>query len=284
MTNKNTLTHRKKNSNKDDYGHVFVLAGSVGFTGAAVLTASAAMRTGAGLATIGIPESLNTIVAKRVLEVMTKPLPETKDKTISLNAYKGIAAFSQKADVLAIGPGLSRNPSTQKLIRKIVSKIKLPMVIDADGINALCGHLDVLTPNPQHLTPILTPHPGEFSRLTGKTVSYIQKHRETLAKSFSSDYNIILILKGNKTVIAEPGGKIYINKTGNPGMAAAGAGDVLTGMVAALLGQGFSAFKAAKLGVYLHGMAGDLAAKEKTQAGLIASDIIEKIPDAIKKL
>ena len=284
MTNKNILTHRKKDSNKGDYGHVFVLAGSVGFTGAAVLTASAAMRTGAGLATIGIPKSLYAIVAKRILQVMAKPLPETKDKTLNINAYKEIFAFSKKADALAIGPGLSQNPSTQKLIRKIVSKIKLPMVIDADGLNALCGHLDILTPNTQHLTPILTPHPGEFSRLTGKPVSYIQKHRETLAKSFASDYNVILILKGNKTVVAEPGGKIYVNKTGNPGMATAGSGDVLTGMVAALLGQGLSAFEAAKLGVYLHGLAGDLAAKERTQAGLIASDIIEKIPEAIKKL
>lgn len=285
MARIDVLLQRKLHTHKSDYGHIFILAGSLGLTGAAVLCANSAIRTGAGLVTLGIPESLYPIAAKRVFpEVMTRPLPETKQKTLSLSGYQKIVDFSQKTDVLAIGPGLSRNASTQKLIRKIISKIDKPMVIDADGLNALAGHLRLLSAlaHPLSAVRILTPHPGEFSRLTGKSAAYVQKNRETLAKSFASDYNTVLVLKGYRTVVAAPDKKIYVNSTGNPGMATAGSGDVLTGMIAALLGQGLSAFEAAKLGVYLHGLAGDLAAKEKTQGGLIASDIIAKIPEAIK--
>lgn len=273
------LSQRKLNTNKSDYGHIFVLAASRGLSGAGVLCANAAMRSGAGSVTLGIPGSLYPIVAKRVfLEVMAKPLPETGQKTLSCRGYRKIFDFSQKASVLAVGPGLSRNPSTQRLIRKIVSHVNRPLVIDADGLNALAGYLDILPGN-----AILTPHPGEFSRLIGRPVEYIQKNREKLAKYFASHYNIVLVLKGHRAIVAAPDKKIYVNPTGNPGMATAGSGDVLTGIIAALLGQGLGAFEAAKTGVYLHGLAGDLAAKEKTQAGMIASDIIEKIPDAIKK-
>lgn len=280
------LSQRRLNTNKSDYGHIFVLAGSRGFTGAAILCANSAMRSGAGLVTLGIPESQYSIVAKRVfVEVMTKPLPEIKEKTLPLSAYQKISDFAKKVDVLAIGPGLSGNPSTQKLIRKIISKIDKPIVIDADGLNALAGHLNLLSalPHPLSAMRILTPHPGEFSRLIGKPIEYIQRNREKLAKSFASHYNIVLVLKGHRTIVAASDKKIYVNPTGNPGMATAGSGDVLTGVIAALLGQGLGAFEAAKTGVYLHGLAGDLAAKEKTQAGMIASDIIDKIPEAIKR-
>ena len=293
MAGISVFLNRKLNTDKSDYGHIFILAGSLGLTGAAVLCANSAMRTGSGLVTLGVPESLYPIAAKRVfLEVMAKPLPETKNKTLALNGFQEIIDFAKKADVLAIGPGLSREPSTQKLVRKIVSRISKPLVIDADGLNALAGHLDQFSAIPAcsagrryplSAVRILTPHPGEFSRLTGKPVAFIQKNREMLAKSFASDYNVVLILKGHKTIVAGPGPKIYVNKTGNPGMATAGSGDVLSGMLAALLGQGLSSFEAAKTGVYLHGLAGDLAAREKTQAGMIASDIIDKIPEAIKR-
>ena len=285
MVKIDVLSHRKLNTHKSDYGHIFILAGSLGFTGAAVLCANSAMRAGAGLVTLGIPESLYPIAAKRVfLEAMVKPLPETKAQALSLGAYKKIFDFANKVDVLVIGPGLSRNVSTQKLVRKIISNINKPMVIDADALNALAKHLNVFRiPYPVSRIPILTPHPGEFSRLIGKPAGCIQKNREKLAKSFANNYNVTLVLKGNKTIVASPDKKNYVNKTGNPGMATAGSGDCLAGMIAALLGQGMSSFEAAKSGVYLHGLAGDLAAKEKTQAGMIASDIIEKIPEAIKK-
>src|SRR3990167_3228983 len=281
MTNR-TFPRRKPDTHKDDYGHIFILAGSPGLSGAAVLCANSAMRSGAGLVTLGLPESLYNITAKRVfLEVMLKPLPQAKEKTLSLSAYPKIAEFTKNTDVLAIGPGLSRNPQTQKLIRRIISNIHKPMVIDADALNALSGNLEILRINPN--LKILTPHPGEFSRLSGAPRVYIQKNRETLAKKFAYDYNIILVLKGHNTVVASPN-KLYVNKTGNPGMATAGSGDVLTGIISALLGQGLDGFSAAKTGAYLHGLAGDLAAKEKTQAALIASDIIDHIPEGIKRL
>ena len=281
MTNR-VFPRRKPDTHKGDYGHIFILAGSLGFSGAAILCANSAMRSGAGLVTLGLPESLCDIAAKRVfLEVMLKPLPQTKEKALSLSAYPRISEFAKNADVLALGPGLSRNPQTQKLIRRIISTIHKPMVIDADALNALAGHLDILRLNPN--LKILTPHPGEFSRLAGQSTAYIQKNRETLAKRFACDYNIILVLKGHHTVVASAD-KVYVNKTGNPGMATAGSGDVLTGIISALLGQGLDGWTAAKTGAYLHGLAGDLAAKEKTQAALIASDIIDHIPEGIKKL
>lgn len=280
MTNR-VFPRRKPDTHKGDYGHIFVLAGSLGFSGAAVLCANSAMRCGAGLVTLGVPEGLYSIIAKKAYpEVMVRPLAETKDRTLSLKAYPAIMSLIEKADVLAIGPGLSRNPQTQKLIRRIISNIHKPIVIDADALNAIAGHLGLLQLNSNF--KILTPHPGEFSRLIGESTAYIQKNRETLAKKFAYDYNIVLVLKGHNTVVASPN-KLYVNKTGNPGMATAGSGDVLTGIISALLGQGLNGWTAAKTGVYLHGLAGDLAAKEKTQAALIASDIINHIPAAIKK-
>src|SRR3989338_2033531 len=281
MTNR-VFPCRKPDTHKGDYGHIFILAGSLGLSGAAVLCANSAMRSGVGLVTLGLPESLCNIAAKRVfLEVMLKPLPQTKEKTLSLSAYPKISEFAKNADVLALGPGLSRNPQTQKLIRRIISTIPKPMVIDADALNALAGHLGILRLNSN--LKILTPHPEEFSRLAGQSTAYIQKNRETLAKRFACDYNIILVLKGHHTVVASAD-KVYVNKTGNPGMATAGSGDVLTGIISALLGQGLDGFTAAKTGAYLHGQAGDLAARKKTQPGIIASDIIDNIPEGIKRL
>lgn len=280
MTNR-VFPRRKPDTHKGDYGHIFILAGSLGFSGAAVLCANSAMRSGAGLVTLGLPESLYNIAAKRVfLEVMCKPLPQTEEKTLSLSAYPKISEFAKNTDVLALGPGLSQNSQTQKLIRRIISDNHKPMVIDADALNALAGHLDILKLNSN--LKILTPHPGEFSRLIGKPTDYIQKNREILAKRFACDYNKVLVLKGHHTIVASAD-KTYVNKTGNPGMATAGSGDVLTGIISALLGQGLDGFSAAKTGVYLHGLAGDLAARKKTQAGMIASDIIDHIPAAIKK-
>ena len=284
MAKADLLFFRQADTHKGDYGHILILAGSAGFSGAAVLCANAAMRCGAGLVSLGVPEGVYSIIAKKSYpEVMVKPLAETKERTLSLKAYPAIMALAQKADLLAMGPGLSQNSQTQKLILKIIRGIQKPMVLDADALNALAGNLGYLrTTNHEPRITILTPHPGEFSRLIGRPLAYVQKNREMLAKRFVSDYNVILILKGHRTIVASPDGKAYVNKTGNPGMATAGSGDVLTGMAAALLGQGLSGFEAARLGVYLHGLAGDLAAKEKTQAGMLASDIIEKIPEAIK--
>ncbi len=238
------------------------------------------------MVTLGIPRGLiNAFIKIKSPEVILKPLTCTPQLTLSVKAYPYIKRISGKIDILIVGPGLNQNRSTQNLIRKIISGVDKPMVIDADGLNALAGHLDLLhvTRSPGHqVTRILTPHVGEMSRLINISIEQIQKNRKDIAQRFARDYNCIIVLKGYRTVVANPEAKVYINKTGNPGMATAGSGDVLAGLIAAFLGQGLDGFNAAKYAVYLHGLAGDLAAKEKTQPGMIASDIIEKIPRAIK--
>jgi len=252
------------------------------------LAAEAAMRAGAGLVTLGIPEDLNYAVIKiKPKEVMTLPLPQTNDIGLGSAGLPKIKEFVKRIDVIAIGPGLGRNKSTQSLIRKLITGIHQPMVIDADGLGALVGYLKILlggTRSPGHqVTRILTPHPGEMARLLGISVKAVQARRKEIARKFAKDYQVTLALKGHNTIVADAAGNLYINKTGNPGMATAGSGDVLTGIIAAFLGQGLDGFSAAKYGAYLHGLSGDLAAKEKTQISLIASDIIAKIPEAIKK-
>jgi len=279
------LLHRRLNAHKGDFGHIFILAGSPRFSGAAVLCSAGAMRAGAGLVTLGISKSLNNAIIKiKPKEVMTFPLPETREGTLSASSYRKIKDFAKDVDVLVVGPGLTQNKSTQALVRKVVSKIGKPTIIDADGLNALVGHLKVLR-NTQYSirNTILTPHPGEIARLLGISIKEVQSKRKEIAEKFAKDYKVTVVLKGHNTVVADYKGNLYINRTGNPGMATAGSGDILTGMIAAFLGQGLNAFDAAKYAVYLHGLAGDLAAKEKTEISLIASDIIDKIPEAIKK-
>lgn len=274
------LLRRNPDVHKKDFGHVCVLAGSRRMLGAAALTSLAAMRSGAGLVTAGIPRSLNGILQKKISNVvMTWPLKETKEKTLALSAFKQIQTAWDKFDVLAVGPGLSTQESTQALIRKIIAVSPVPLVIDADALNALAGHLELLrkTKTPK----ILTPHPGEMARLTQMRKEDIERHRREVAEEFAGRHHCVLLLKGHRTVVASPDGKVYVNKTGNPGMATAGSGDVLTGMIAALWGQGLSGFEAARWGAYLHGKAGDLAAQSKTRPAMIASDIIDEIPNAI---
>jgi NAD(P)H-hydrate epimerase len=278
------LLHRKTATHKGNFGHIFVLAGCAQFSGAAILCSTAAMRSGAGLVTLGIPSGLiNAIIKIKSPEVMLMPLEQTRQLTLSLEAYSQIKTKLGKIDILIIGPGLSKNKSTQGLIRRLVKNIDKPTVIDADGIDAFRGHhIDLLRRNKKSQDVILTPHPGEMSRLIGKSIKEIQSNRKRIAKEFAKNYRITVVLKGYQTIVADYRGSLYINKTGNPGMATAGSGDVLTGMIGAFLGQGLAGFQAAKYAVYLHGLAGDLAAKDKTQLGMIASDIVEKIPKAIK--
>jgi len=279
------LLRRNLDVHKGDFGKIFILAGSPGFSGAAVLCSAAAMRSGAGLVTLGIPEGINRAIIKiKSKEVMTLPLPETKEGTLGLNGYNKIKIFIKEIDILVIGPGLTQDKSTQSLARKVISNTDKPTVIDADGLNALVGRLNILRKlSAGNRKLILTPHPGEMSKLLGVSVKKVQDNREDIAKKFARDYKVTLVLKGHHTVVVDNKGQLHINKTGNPGMATAGSGDVLSGMVAAFLGQGLNSFDAAKFAVYLHGLAGDLAAKEKTGMGMIASDIIDKIPEAIKK-
>ncbi len=277
------LLRRKNKSNKGDYGHIFILAGSTRFLGAAVLCGQGALRSGAGLVTLGVPESLSCALLKiKPPELMSLGLAEGKKGYFGLGAYKKIDSFLAKVDVLAIGPGLGLEVSTQKLVRKIIAGIKKPAVIDADAINSLAGYLKFLK-NGRKREFVLTPHPGEMARMLQVNVKSVQASRREITRKFTRDYKLTLVLKGWHTLVSGIKGELYVNKTGNPGMATAGSGDVLTGMIAAFLGQGLDEFNAAKYAVYLHGLAADLAAEEKTEISLIASDIIDKIPEALKK-
>lgn len=273
---------RSPDSHKGDYGHVLVIAGASGYTGAAYLTSQAAILSGSGLVTLAIGKSLYNIMAAKLTEVMIKPFFETKDYGLSLLAEKELIAFIEKCSVVAMGPGISQNKETQNLIRNLISRIDKPVVLDADGINALVGHPGTLKGLKSKM--VLTPHPGELSRLIGKSVEEISGDRKDIALKFASEYNTVLVLKGYKTIVAEPGGEYYINETGNPGMATGGSGDVLTGMIASFIGQGLDPFTASILGVHFHGLAGDLALKEKGALSLIATDLLNKLPDVLKTL
>lgn len=274
------LPPRKKDSHKGTYGHLFVIGGSPGLTGAVCLTSLAALRTGCGMVTAGIPESLNDIFEIMLTEVMTKPLAETGRKTIGFFAIEQCLEFVKKIDGLVIGPGISTEQGTELFFTTLLPQIKKPVVIDADGLKLLAKNLDIIKEGKKNL--ILTPHPGEMSYLTGLPIPKIQENRKEIAVEFAKRYQLILVLKGYKTIVTD-GNQIYINKTGNPGMATAGSGDVLSGIIGSLVVQGFSLYESAKMGVYLHGLAGDLAAKTKGQYSLIAGDIIDFLAEAIKK-
>jgi NAD(P)H-hydrate epimerase len=254
------------------------VAGSVGLTGAACLACESALRAGAGMVTLGLPRSLNIAMEARLTEVMTRPLPETPDQSLSLAAFDEIAELSRRMHVLAVGPGLSTNSETPELVRKVINEIDLPMVIDADGLNALAGHTDLLAS--RFKPTIISPHPGEMSRLTGIPIQDIMKKRDMIALEYARKWGVELILKGAPSHVATSDGRLYVNTTGNPGMATAGSGDVLTGILAGLLGQGLRASDAALLGTYLHGLAGDLAAERLTPWGMMAGDILDSLPDA----
>jgi len=273
---------RRQAAHKGDFGHTLVIAGSSGYTGAAYLASQAALLSGSGLVTLAVGRSLYEIMAGKLTEVMVRSFFETKDFSLSLLAEKELLAFSEKCNALAIGPGISQNKETQHLVRNLIAKVNKAVVLDADGITALAGHLDILKNIKSPV--ILTPHPGEMARLTGKDAEEIQRARKDVAAGFSREYNTTLVLKGHDTVVASPGGECYINETGNPGMATGGTGDVLTGIIAGFLAQGVAPFEAAALAVYFHGLAGDLAAKEKGVLSLTASDLLNKLPEVLKIL
>ncbi len=274
------LKKRKPNTHKGDYGHVLLVAGSRGLTGAAYLTSEAALLMGSGLVTCAVPKSLNAIMEKKLTEVMTLPIEDRGKGHFLLSAFSKLKKFSEKIDAVAIGPGISQKNETKKLVKKLVQNLDAPIVLDADGINCIAEQPDVLKKVKRPL--VITPHPGEMSRLIHKRVDYIQKNRKKVARGVSKKYGVTVVLKGMNTIVASRSGHTYVNKTGNPGMASGGVGDVLTGMIASLIGQGYSNFDAAKYGVYLHGVAGDIAAKEKGQVSLRAQDVLNCIPKATK--
>ncbi|HAD81518.1 MAG: hypothetical protein A2509_10520 [Candidatus Edwardsbacteria bacterium RIFOXYD12_FULL_50_11] len=278
---KGWMPAREPDAHKGSCGTVLVLAGSAGMTGAASLASTSAMRSGAGLVCLGIPESLNDIMEAKLTEVITKPLPETRNRTLSLAAGERIIKLAGQADSMVIGPGLSGHPETAELVRTAVKSIKIPAVLDADGLNALAARPELLG---SAANLVLTPHYGELSRLLKTDISPIKRQPLKYALEAARRFNQTVVLKGAPTVTARPEGRAWINSTGNSGMATAGSGDVLAGLIGGLLAQGLSAERAAVLGVYLHGLAGDLAAADKTEYCLLAGDIIDHFPRAFKKI
>jgi NAD(P)H-hydrate epimerase len=280
---------RAASANKGTFGHVLILAGSAGKTGAAAMAARAALRAGAGLVTVATAKSAQPIIATMGMEFMTEALPETDDGTISLRALEDPHWEKLVAGktVLAVGPGIGAHPETAEFVRTVVNKYSLPLVLDADGLNAFAGHMESFRQDTRPAgKTVFTPHPGEMARLTGKTIAEIQAHRVDVAREFSQKYGITLVLKGFRTLIAAPDGRVEVNPTGNPGMAKGGTGDVLTGLTAGLLAQfpSHPVGEVATAAVYLHGLAGDLAAGEFGQHSMLAGDLLEQIPQGFKKL
>jgi len=271
---------RLPDTHKGDYGHLLVIAGSVGKTGAAAMACQAALRMGAGLVTLAIPKSLNAIMEMKLTEVMTEPLPETPKQTLSLRAFSAIVRLCENKKAVIIGPGLGTFKETQSLVLKLIRTLEIPIILDADGLTALATQPKTLPLKNRSL--ILTPHPGEMARLIRSTVKEVLEDRIGLSKNFSQAQHVHLILKGHPTLITTPKGEVFINPTGNPGMASGGTGDVLTGMIGGLVCQGFDLLSSLQIAVYLHGMAGDERVEEMGEKSLIATDLIEKIPALLK--
>jgi NAD(P)H-hydrate epimerase len=276
---------RLAEANKGSYGHVLVVGGSLGKAGAAAMAGFAALRAGAGLATIATAKSSIATVAGFHPEVMTEPLAETNDGTIALeNASSGrLAEILKGKTVLAIGPGISRHPDTAEFVRTVVTSQDVALVLDADGLNAFEDQSDKL--NGAGRTLVITPHPGEMSRLTGLTIPQVQADRIGVARRFAEDHQLIVVLKGHRTLIAFPGGEVWVNTTGNPGMATGGTGDILTGMVAGMLAQNPRRVpEAVTAAVYLHGLAGDAARDAMGEQSLVATDLIHALPEAMARV
>lgn len=277
------LRRRDRQGHKGHFGHCLVIAGSTGKTGAAALSANSAVRAGSGLVTLAVAEGIHSILEMKTTEVMTFPLPDAGSCHLTISAFPDIEKLCIGKDAIAIGPGLDRHQGTTALVQKLIETIDLPMVIDADGLNALAEDVAVLKRKKSHQV-IITPHPGEMSRLTGIAIVDIEAARIAVAQEFARVYGVFVVLKGARTIIASPAGEVAINGSGNPGMASGGMGDVLTGMVVSLLGQGYLAWDACCLGVFLHGSAADMVADDKGEIGLNATDVLEKLPYACNKL
>jgi NAD(P)H-hydrate epimerase len=271
------LPPRPVAGHKGTFGHLLLVAGSTGKAGAAALAAGGGVRSGAGLVTVAAPATVQKTLAVKLTEAMTVPLAEV-DGALSLQAQETLAALCAGKEALALGPGLGLADETAALVRRVVRECPLPLVLDADGINALSGHAELLLERPAGT--ILTPHPGEMARLAAVSVAEIEADRLGTAREFAARYRVVLVLKGARTVTAFPDGRLRLNGSGNPGLASGGMGDVLTGLIGGLLAQGLSPEDAAVLGVFLHGLAADRLAQSLGDAGMTASDLLRELPAA----
>jgi NAD(P)H-hydrate epimerase len=281
-TARTLLPPRPADGHKGTFGHLLVVAGALGKSGAAVMTASAGLRAGAGLVTLACPTDMQAVAAAHLVEVMTAPLT-TVGGAISLQAMAELLELGDGKQAVALGPGLGTAEETGALVRRFLKETPLPVVVDADGINALAGHPEVLAQR-RGLPTVLTPHPGEMARLCGCPTAAIQADRLCVARDFAMAHGVILVLKGARTVTACPDGRVYINRSGHAGMASGGMGDVLTGLLGGLLAQGAEPGAAAALGVYLHGLAGDRLRPRYGDAGLLATELLRELPAARQSL
>jgi ADP-dependent NAD(P)H-hydrate dehydratase / NAD(P)H-hydrate epimerase len=273
------LKPRPSDSNKGLYGHALIVGGSLGKAGAAAMAGISALRSGAGLSTVATAKSTLSTVAGFHPELMTDPLPETETGSISDNALEQLKALAKGKTVVAIGPGISRDPQTSNLVRTFVTLHDGAMVVDADGLNAFEGCAEELKGKGRTL--VITPHPGEMARLAGCTIAEVQKDRLGTARKFAREHELIVVLKGNRTLVVQPDGEAWVNTTGNPGMSTGGTGDILTGMVAGLLAQHpKDAFRAVLAAVHLHGLAGDVMVETMGEHSLIATDLLNGLPEA----
>ena len=279
---KKAFPPRPRSAHKGHTGHVLILAGSPGKTGAAAMAANAAMRAGAGLVTLGIPRSLNPVLEAMVTEAMTVELPETDRGLLGDTAAETVMALIEGKRCLAVGPGIGTDASTGRLLAHLIQKCPIPMVIDADGLNLIAARPEMLASCRSPI--VLTPHPGEMARLSGQSTTQIQSNRVGHARAFAERYKLHLVLKGAATVVARPDGTAFINATGNPGMAAGGMGDVLTGLLAGLIAQGIEVSAAARAAVYLHGAAADRLSRDKAPTGYLATEVMDAIPEAVHAL
>ena len=281
---------RPRDSNKGMYGHVLVVGGSVGKAGAAAMAGFSALRTGAGLVTVATPRSVLMTVAGFHPELMTEPLEETEAGSTAVRALPAFRQIAARKTVLAVGPGISRDRDTAEFVRTIVAESDLPIVLDADGLNAFEGRAKDLSLKSREggskngRTLVLTPHPGEMARLTKLSTAAIQRDRIGVARQFAREHQVIVVLKGDRTVVAKSDGEVWVNPTGNPGMSTGGTGDILTGMVAGMLAQHpHKPFEAVLAAVYLHGLAGDVACESMGEHSLVATDLIHALPESFRR-
>ena len=275
------LPPRRRDAHKGDFGHVLVIAGSRGKTGAALLAAQAAARSGAGLTTLAVPATLQAVLEAQVREAMTAALADTGDGAAALADGAAASALIADRGAVVCGPGLGQASATRELVRHVVRQCTAPLVLDADGLNAVAG-TSVLRDRPG--PTVVTPHPGEMARLSGGDTARVQADRLGAARAFARAERVVVVLKGARTVIASPAGATAICPTGNPGMASGGTGDVLAGVIGALLAQGLAAYDAATLGVFAHGAAGDAVAARQGEVGLLASDLLTELPATLERL
>jgi NAD(P)H-hydrate epimerase len=276
------IAPRPADSNKGSYGHALVVGGSLGKAGAAAMAGIAVLRVGAGLSTVATAKSVLNTVSGFHPELMTEPLPESEEGTISEDAIDRVEKLAKGKSVLAIGPGISGNESSAALVRTLVATTQVPLVLDADGLNAFAGRAREL--NGKGRTLVITPHPGEMARLAHCTVADVQKNRLEIARRFAREHELIVVLKGHRTLVVQPDGEAWVNTTGNPGMATGGTGDILTGMVAGMIAQNpKDVFNAVLAAVHLHGLAGDVARESVGEHSLIATDLLRGLPDAFRR-